>query len=89
VSPWLALATVATWIIIAVFFRYSSLAAIVAAIFAPLYYLFGSNVAWYAETPLLVAITLISALLIMRHWANIGRLINGTESRIGDKKKKA
>jgi acyl phosphate:glycerol-3-phosphate acyltransferase len=33
-NPWLALATVATWITIAVFFRYSSLAAIIAAVFA-------------------------------------------------------
>lgn len=83
ISPWLALATVVTWIIIAVFFRYSSLAALVAAVFAPLYYMFGSNIAWYTETPLLVAITLISILLILRHRANISRLLNGTESRIG------
>jgi glycerol-3-phosphate acyltransferase PlsY len=87
ISPWLALATAATWIIIAVFFRYSSLAAVVAAIFAPVYYLFGSNLAWYTETPLAVAITLISALLILRHRANIARLLSGTESRIGEKKK--
>ncbi|AOB31637.1 glycerol-3-phosphate acyltransferase [Bordetella sp. H567] len=87
ISPWLALATVATWIIIAVFFRYSSLAAVVAAIFAPLYYLFGSKLAWYAEPPLLTAIVIISILLILRHRANIGRLLNGTESRIGQKKK--
>ncbi|ARP82166.1 glycerol-3-phosphate acyltransferase [Bordetella genomosp. 8] len=87
VSPWLALATVATWIIIAVFFRYSSLAALVAAVFAPVYYLFGSNLAWYAEPPLVVAITVISVLLILRHRANISRLLNGTESRIGQKKK--
>ncbi|CAM3415605.1 glycerol-3-phosphate 1-O-acyltransferase PlsY [Bordetella sputigena] len=87
VSPWLALATVATWIIIAVFFRYSSLAALVAAVFAPVYYLFGSKLAWYAEPPLLAAITVISALLILRHRANISRLLNGTESRIGQKKK--
>jgi glycerol-3-phosphate acyltransferase PlsY len=86
VSPWLALATVATWLIIAVFFRYSSLAALVAAVFAPLYYLFGSNIAWYAETPLVVAVTLISVLLIVRHRANIARLLQGTEPRIGQKK---
>ena len=45
-QPWLAVATVATWIIVAYASRYSSLAAIVAAIFTPLYYLFGGNVAW-------------------------------------------
>lgn len=87
ISPWLALATAATWIIIAVFFRYSSLAAVVAAIFAPLYYLFGSRLAWFAQPPLLAAITVISVLLILRHHANIGRLLKGTESRIGQKKK--
>ena len=37
VNPWLGLATLATWLIIAAFFRYSSLASIVAAIFAPFY----------------------------------------------------
>ncbi|OZI19114.1 glycerol-3-phosphate acyltransferase [Bordetella genomosp. 9] len=87
VSPWLALATVATWIIIVVFFRYSSLAALVAAVFAPVYYLFGSNLAWYAEPPLVAAITVISVLLILRHRANISRLLNGTESKVGQKKK--
>ncbi|OZI61053.1 glycerol-3-phosphate 1-O-acyltransferase PlsY [Bordetella genomosp. 11] len=87
ISPWLALATAATWVIIAVFFRYSSLAAVVAAIFAPLYYLFGSRLAWFAQPPLLAAITVISVLLILRHHANIGRLLKGTESRIGQKKK--
>ncbi len=45
-SPWLALATVATWLIVAVFSRYSSLAALVAAFFAPVYYFFGGGVAW-------------------------------------------
>ncbi|ANN72553.1 glycerol-3-phosphate 1-O-acyltransferase PlsY [Bordetella bronchialis] len=87
ISPWLALATVATWLIIAVFFRYSSLAALVAAVFAPLYYLYGSNLAWHAEPPLLAAVIAISLLLAWRHRANIGRLLNGTESRIGQKKK--
>src|SRR5467141_93266 len=42
IHPWLGLATIATWIIIALFFRYSSLAAIVSAVFAPLYAFFMS-----------------------------------------------
>ena len=42
IQPWLAVATAATWLIIAVFFRYSSLAALVAAFFAPVY-VFGSG----------------------------------------------
>jgi glycerol-3-phosphate acyltransferase PlsY len=43
----LGLATAASWLIIAWFFRYSSLASLVAALFAPLYYIFGDGVAWY------------------------------------------
>lgn len=85
ISPWLALATVATWIIIVVFFRYSSLASVAGAIFAPIYYVFGSGLAWYAEAPLTLAIILISVLLLVRHRANITRLLNGTETRIGQK----
>jgi len=87
VNPWLALATVATWVIIAVFSRYSSLAALVAAFFAPVYYLFGSGVAWYAQAPVGVALAAITVLLFYRHRANIARLLAGTESRIGSKKK--
>jgi glycerol-3-phosphate acyltransferase PlsY len=80
-SPWLGLATVATWGAIAVFFRYSSLAALIAALFAPLYawWLFG----WSAMLPVVVA---IGALLVWRHRENIARLAAGTESRLGQKK---
>ncbi len=79
-NPWLGLATVATWVAIAVFFRYSSLAALVAALFAPLYtwWLFG----WSAILPVVMAIAL---LLIWRHRENIARLAAGTETRLGQK----
>ncbi|CAM3997821.1 glycerol-3-phosphate 1-O-acyltransferase PlsY [Bordetella muralis] len=87
IHPGLALATAATWVIIAVFTRYSSLAALVAAFFAPVYYLFGSGVAWYAQGPVGIALAVISLLLFYRHRANIGRLLAGKESRIGSKKK--
>ncbi|HYG44785.1 MAG TPA: glycerol-3-phosphate 1-O-acyltransferase PlsY [Bordetella sp.] len=87
IHPGLALATVATWIIIAVFSRYSSLASLVAAFFAPVYYLFGSGLAWYAQAPVAMALAIIGALLFYRHRANISRLLAGTESRIGAKKK--
>jgi len=86
-QPWLALASVLTWLAIAVFLRYSSLAAIVAALFAPVYYVFGANIAWRVSPPIGVAIGVISLLLIYRHRANLARLIAGTESRIGQKKK--
>ena len=52
IQPWLAVATAATWLIIAIFFRYSSLASLVAAFFAPVYYVFGSGMAWYAQPAL-------------------------------------
>jgi len=87
VSGWLGLATLLTWILIAFFFRYSSLASLVAAVFAPLYYVLGGGVAWYAEASVGLAITAMSALLVWRHRENIRRLIKGTESRLGSKKK--
>lgn len=82
VNPWLGLATLVTWLVIAYAFRYSSLAAIIAAIFAPFYYglLFGPD-------PKLLAIFIMSGLLVYRHGANIGKLMQGKESRIGSKKK--
>ena len=83
----LGLATGATWLLIAFFFRYSSLASLVAAVFAPVYYLFGDGAAWYTDNTILVAIAVMSGFLIWRHGANITRLLKGTESRLGSKKK--
>ena len=88
-SGWLGLATAATWLIIAFFFRYSSLAALVAAVFAPMFYLLGGGVVWYAERSITAAIVAMSALLLWRHRENITRLIKGTESRLGKGKDKA
>lgn len=82
----LGVATGLTWIIIAVFFRYSSLASLVAAIFAPVYYLFGDRLGWYAERPVAVALFAMALLLAWRHRANIERLLKGTEARLGQKK---
>ena len=86
-NPWLALATAGTWLILAYVTRYSSLAAVVAAIFAPLYYLLGGNVAWSLIPSYAFAITVISVVLLFRHRANISRLMTGKETRIGGKKK--
>jgi glycerol-3-phosphate acyltransferase PlsY len=80
-SPWLGLATLATWITIAVFFRYSSLAALAAAVFAPTYYALLAGV-----DAVLVPLGIMSVLLILRHRKNISNLIAGTETRIGQKK---
>ena len=77
-NPWLGLATLATWIIIAAFFRYSSLASLVAALFAPFYQL----LIWGAG-PEAAIITVMSLLLVWRHTANMSRLLAGTESRLG------
>ena len=82
----LGIATGLTWLIIAFFFRYSSLASLVAAAFAPLYYLFGDRLKWYAERPVAMALFAMALLLAWRHRANIERLLKGTESRLGAKK---
>jgi acyl phosphate:glycerol-3-phosphate acyltransferase len=79
-NPWLGLATLATWGIMAVFFRYSSLASITAALFAPFYQL----LIW-EPSPLALAIAAMSLLLVWRHSANIRKLLAGTESKLGQK----
>ena len=85
IHPLLGVATGLTWLIIAYFFRYSSLAALVAAVFTPVYYLLCDGVIWRSEPTVTVALGLIAGLLLWRHRANIGRLISGTEPRIGAK----
>jgi glycerol-3-phosphate acyltransferase PlsY len=77
-DPWLGGPTILTWSLIAYFFRYSSLAALVAAVFAPLWQVF-----LHGPGLTVLAVTVMSALLIARHRANIAKLMNGTESRIG------
>ena len=79
-NPWLGGATLLTWVIIAAFFRYSSLASITAALFAPFYQL----LIW-EPSPLALAITVMSLLLVWRHSGNIRKLLAGTESRLGQK----
>jgi acyl phosphate:glycerol-3-phosphate acyltransferase len=83
----LGVATALTWIIIAFFFRYSSLAALVAAVFAPVYYLLGNRLQWYAENEIALALAVMAALLWWRHRENLKRLMAGTEARLGSKKK--
>jgi len=79
-NPWLGLATLASFAIILFFFRYVSLASIVAAAFAPFYQL----LIW-GGGPITVATVVMSLLMIWRHSANIQRLLNGTEHRLGAK----
>ena len=86
-QPLLALATVASFAIIVFFFRYVSLASMVAALFAPAYYLLGNGVAWQASGEKTLALMAMGVLLIWRHRENIRRLWAGTESKLGSKKK--
>lgn len=81
IDPTLGLLTLATWIVIAAALRYSSLAALVAAAASPLYafFLWGSDV-------MLAAVGIIAMILIAKHWANLQRLMVGTEPKIGGKK---
>jgi glycerol-3-phosphate acyltransferase PlsY len=77
-NPWLGLATLLTWVIIAAFFRYSSLASLVAAAFAPFYQL----LIWSMDPTVLTMVTM-GLLLVWRHEGNIRKLLAGTESRLG------
>ena len=81
-NGWLGLATLVTWLVVAYAFRYSSLAALIASVFAPFYYglLFGFDA-------ILLAVLVMSGLLIYRHGQNIANLMAGKESKIGSKKK--
>jgi glycerol-3-phosphate acyltransferase PlsY len=80
-NPWLGLLLIATWMVMAAVFRYSSLSALVAALAAPLY------TWWLMPHAAYVAMMVgMSALLIYRHRTNIRRLLAGQEGRIGEKR---
>jgi len=80
-DAWLGLGTLATFVVIAAFFRYVSLASMVAAVFAVFF-------SWFIKLGdvTTVAIAVMSLLLIWRHRENLRRLIAGTESKLGEKK---
>ena len=79
-NVWLGLAVLATWLLAAYMWRTSSLSALIAAGFAPLYgfTILGFN--YYS-----LAIVLLSLLLLWRHKSNIQNLLSGKETRIGGK----
>jgi glycerol-3-phosphate acyltransferase PlsY len=87
IQPWLGLATLATWLIVVYFSRISSLGAVCAAVFAPFFYVWGSDVAWPSQPGLGLSIAAMGVVLLYRHSANISRLLKGTEPRIGQSKK--
>lgn len=74
-----ALAFAAAWLLVAAVMRYSSLAALVAAVVAPL------TLLWMGRVDAAVLFALMTAIIYFKHSQNIGRLLNGTESRIGSK----
>lgn len=78
----LGLATLGTWLFMAVTLRYSSLSAITAAVLAPAYAVFMG-----LPTPVVIPVTLMAAILLLKHAGNLRRLLAGQESKIGSKKK--
>ena len=85
----LGLATLATWVIVAFFTRYSSAASMASAAFAPLFYLLGDRGPWYTERSVLLAIFMMGLLLVIRHRENINKLVSGKESKLSFGKKPA
>jgi glycerol-3-phosphate acyltransferase PlsY len=82
ISVWMGLFVLGTWLLVAVVFRYSSLAALVAAIVAPVFAMLS-----HLRPELVLAVAAMSLLLIWRHKTNIQNLMTGKESKIGGKKK--
>jgi acyl phosphate:glycerol-3-phosphate acyltransferase len=80
-DPWLGAGTLATWILIAAFFRISSLAALIAAAFAPVF----AAMLYNLHHPCFIAVLVVSAILVLRHRSNIAKLLAGTEGRIGER----
>lgn len=73
----LGLSVIITWFLVAVIFRYSSLAAILSAIFAPFYAVFWTS----KDTSIVLGI--VSVIILIKHYDNIKKLVRGTESKIG------
>ena len=86
VNGLLALAAVLTFAIVLYFSRYVSLASMVAAVFAPVFYVFGDRVAWDANGAEIFSLAAMALLLVWRHRENINRLLAGVESKLGQKK---
>ncbi len=86
ISGWLGLAVALIWLLMALAFRYSSLASITAAVLAPAVYVMGGDGLWMMNKSAALALALMSLFLLYRHADNINRLIKGTESRLGKKK---
>lgn len=88
VSAWLGLATLLAWLAVVSVSRYVSLASMAAAVFAPTFFLLAGGALWYADHRVAAAIGAMAGLLVWRHQENIGRLLRGTESKLGQSKDK-
>ena len=86
VEPVLGAMVMGTWLLVAFVTRYSSLAALMASVLSPGYYLFGNEVLWQTSAAELLTVMVMSLLLLWRHKENISRLMRGEESKIGAKK---
>ena len=87
VSPLLGLAVAVTWLGIAWYFRYSSLAALSAAVLAPVYYAMAADgPLWDFNGAVFGMLCVMGILLIWRHRDNVNRLLAGTETKLGAKK---
>jgi glycerol-3-phosphate acyltransferase PlsY len=76
-----------TWLMVVYLSRYSSLSSLAAALLTPVYYIFGDGVVWVMNRNVMFALVVMSGLLMWRHADNITRLLKGTESKLGKKKK--
>ena len=89
VSPLLGLAVAITWLGIAWYFRYSSLAALLAAVLAPVYYAMAAGgPLWNFNGAIFGMLCVMGILLVWRHRDNVNRLLAGTETKLGAKKVK-
>lgn len=84
-SGWLGLITALVWLVMAVVFRYSSLASLTAAVLAPVVYVLGDGALWIKSNSVALSVTVMALFLLYRHAENINRLIKGTESKLGKK----
>jgi glycerol-3-phosphate acyltransferase PlsY len=80
VAWWLGVAVIAVWLVMALLFRYSSLASLTGTVFAPVFYWFMAG-----QPEIMLALLLIAVGIVVRHAANIKKLVAGKESRIGKK----
>jgi glycerol-3-phosphate acyltransferase PlsY len=83
INPYIGLGAISTWIIIVLFFRMSSLASIIAAVFAP----FATWMFYGFSHPFFASVTVVALLLVYRHHANIRKILAGTESKLGQQAK--